>query len=71
MNRIVFQEENTMIQARRIGHAMFETPDLDRAIDYYTQVNGLALAEREPDRAFLARSVWGPPPTEEYFRNAA
>jgi len=26
-----------VIQARRIGHATFETPDLDRAIDYYTQ----------------------------------
>ena len=49
---------STMIQARRIGHATFETPDLDRAIDYYTQVNGLVLAEREPERAFLApRSV--------------
>ena len=43
-----------MIQARRIGHATFETPDLDGAIDYYTQVNGLVLAEREPGRAFLA-----------------
>ena len=41
-----------MIQARRIGHATFETPDLDGAIDYYTQMNGLVLAEREPGRAF-------------------
>jgi len=32
-----------MIQARRIGHATFETPDLDAAVDYYTQVNGLVL----------------------------
>ena len=46
-----------MIQARRIGHATFETPDLDRAIDYYTQVNGLVLAEREPGRAFLASKI--------------
>ena len=46
-----------MIQARRIGHATFETPDLDRAIDYYTQVNGLVLAEREDNRAFLASKI--------------
>ena len=46
-----------MIQARRIGHATFETPDLDAAIDYYTQINGLVLAEREPGRAFLASKI--------------
>jgi catechol 2,3-dioxygenase-like lactoylglutathione lyase family enzyme len=43
-----------MINALRIGHASFETPDLSKAIDYYTQVAGLALAAREPHRAFLA-----------------
>jgi catechol 2,3-dioxygenase-like lactoylglutathione lyase family enzyme len=46
-----------MIQARRIGHATFETADLDCAIDYYTQVCGLVLAEREPGRAFLASKI--------------
>jgi len=46
-----------MIQARRIGHATFETPDLDAAIDYYTQINGLVVAEREPGRAFLASKI--------------
>jgi catechol 2,3-dioxygenase-like lactoylglutathione lyase family enzyme len=34
-----------MIQARRIGHATFETPDLDKAIDYYTQITGLAFSD--------------------------
>ena len=42
-----------MIKARRIGHATFETPDLERMIDYYTRVIGLVLAERQKDRAFL------------------
>ena len=46
-----------MIKPRRIGHATFETPDLDRMIDYYTEVLGLVLAEREKDRAFLATQV--------------
>jgi len=43
-----------MIRPRRVGHATFETPDLDRAIDYYTGVAGLVLSAKEKDRAFLA-----------------
>jgi catechol 2,3-dioxygenase-like lactoylglutathione lyase family enzyme len=46
-----------MIKPRRIGHATFETPDLEKAIAYHTQVNGLALAAREKDRAFLATKI--------------
>jgi catechol 2,3-dioxygenase-like lactoylglutathione lyase family enzyme len=46
-----------MIKPRRIGHAVYETPDLDRMVDYYTEVVGLVLAEREKDRAFLATQV--------------
>ena len=46
-----------MIRARRIGHATFETPDLDKAIAYYEKFMGLFLAEREKDRAFLASKI--------------
>jgi catechol 2,3-dioxygenase-like lactoylglutathione lyase family enzyme len=46
-----------MIRPRRIGHATFETPDLDKAIDYYTGVLGLVLAAREKERAFLASRI--------------
>ena len=46
-----------MIKPRRVGHATFETPDVERMIDYYTEVVGLVLAEREKDRAFLATKV--------------
>ena len=46
-----------MIKPRRVGHATFETPDVERMIDYYTEVVGLVLAEREKDRAFLASKV--------------
>jgi len=46
-----------MIKVLRIGHATFETPDLAKAIDYYTQVAGLALAGREAGRAFLASKI--------------
>jgi catechol 2,3-dioxygenase-like lactoylglutathione lyase family enzyme len=46
-----------MIKPRRIGHATFETPDLERAIAYHTQVNGLKLADKDKNRAFLATKV--------------
>ena len=46
-----------MIKPRRIGHATFETPDLPRLVDYYTEVMGLVLAEQDKDRAFLATTI--------------
>src|SRR5437868_3239864 len=46
-----------MIEVKRIGHATFETPDLERQIDYFTTIAGLVLAERENGRAFLATKV--------------
>jgi catechol 2,3-dioxygenase-like lactoylglutathione lyase family enzyme len=46
-----------MIRVRRIGHATFETPDLERQIAYYTNVLGLTLVEREKDTAYLASTL--------------
>ena len=46
-----------MIKALRIGHATFETPDLAKAIEHYTQVIGLALAGRDGKRAYLATKM--------------
>jgi len=43
-----------MIQVKRLGHATFKTPDLERIIDYWTRVIGLTLVDRGKDRAFLA-----------------
>lgn len=43
-----------MIQVRRIGHATFETPDLDKAVDYYAAVNGLTVIGRGDRTAYLA-----------------
>jgi catechol-2,3-dioxygenase len=45
---------DAMIKTRRIGYATFETPDLERQIDYYTQIFGLTLTERDKRRAFLS-----------------
>ena len=41
-------------QGKPGGHATFETPDLDRAIAYYIEVNGLVLSAKDKGRAFLA-----------------
>jgi catechol 2,3-dioxygenase-like lactoylglutathione lyase family enzyme len=46
-----------MIKVLRIGHATFETPDLAKAVEHYTQVIGLSLAGREDKRAFLATKM--------------
>ena len=46
-----------MIKVRRIGHATFETPDLDKQIEHFTQVTGLVVAAREKDRALLATKL--------------
>ena len=43
-----------MIQVRRLGHASFSTPDLDRQVEYYCDVLGLQLVGSDKDRAFLA-----------------
>ncbi len=43
-----------MIQAKRLAHATFSTPDMDRQIDYWTQVMGMVLVGREHGRCFLA-----------------
>src|SRR5438552_8249578 len=52
-----YAREKAMIRPRRIGHATFETPDLDKAIAYYEKFVGLIVAEREKDRAFLATKI--------------
>src|SRR6185503_12549085 len=46
-----------MIQVKRMSHATFETPDLERQIDYFTQVVGLAVAARENGQVHLATKV--------------
>jgi len=46
-----------MINIKRLGHVTFETPDLDRQIDYFTQIAGLVLAGRDNGRAYLATKV--------------
>ena len=46
-----------MIKVKRIGHATFATPDLDKQIEYYQTVVGLTLVARDAGRACLASRV--------------
>ncbi len=46
-----------MIKARRIGHAVFETKDIDRLTDHYTEVVGLVVAAKGQDRVYLASNL--------------
>lgn len=42
-----------MIKVKRISHATFETPDLERQTDYYLGVVGLVPLEKTKDRVLL------------------
>ena len=46
-----------MIEAKRIGHATFETTDIDAQIAYYREVVGLTPVTQDGDAAYLATSV--------------
>jgi len=49
--------ETAMIKVTRIGHATFETPDVERQVDYFTDIVGLVPAEKANGRAYLATRV--------------
>jgi len=46
-----------MISVRKIAHADYEMPDLDKEIEYYTEILGLTRAAKEKDAAYLANAV--------------
>ena len=43
-----------MTPVRRMGHATFETQDIERSLAYYTEVLGLGVTARTRDAAYLA-----------------
>ena len=45
-----------MLQVKRLAHATLTTPDIEKQIDYYTDVLGLCAIERSKKRAVLANS---------------
>jgi catechol 2,3-dioxygenase-like lactoylglutathione lyase family enzyme len=43
-----------MLQVKRAGHSTITTPDIERAVDYFTGLLGLSLVAQEKNRAILA-----------------
>jgi len=46
-----------MIRVKKIAHAVYETADLDRQVEYYTDILGLTVTDREKDTAYLASTL--------------
>lgn len=46
-----------MIGVKKISHAVYESPDLEHQLEYYTDVLGLTLIAREKDAAYLANTI--------------
>jgi catechol 2,3-dioxygenase-like lactoylglutathione lyase family enzyme len=46
--------EEDMVRIRRIAHSTFETTDLDRQVEYYTNILGLTLTDKTAEGAHLA-----------------
>jgi catechol 2,3-dioxygenase-like lactoylglutathione lyase family enzyme len=46
-----------MIQVKRLGHATFTTPDLERQVDYWSRVIGLQVVDRGKDHCVLATKL--------------
>ena len=46
-----------MIRVRKIAHASYEMPDIEKQLEYYTEILGLSLVERDKNAAYLASTV--------------
>lgn len=46
-----------MRKVARLAYVEFETPDIDRQVEYYTRIMGLRLVERTPDIAYLSATI--------------
>ncbi len=46
-----------MTAIQKISHAAYETPDIPKQVEYYTDVIGLTLVDQDKDAAYLASTV--------------
>ena len=46
-----------MIRVKKIAHAVYEMPDVDKQTEYYTEVLGLTLTDKDKEAAYLASTV--------------
>ncbi len=46
-----------MIRVKKIAHAAYEMPDVDKQIEYYTDVIGLTVTDKSKDAVYLASTI--------------
>ena len=46
-----------MIRVKKISHATYEVPDLDKQVEYYTDILGLTQTEKTKDAVYLASTI--------------
>ena len=46
-----------MIEVKKIAHATYEMPDVDKQTEYYTEIMGLTVTGKEKDAVYLASTV--------------
>jgi catechol-2,3-dioxygenase len=46
-----------MIRVKKIAHASYEMPDVDKQVEYYTDIVGLTVTDRGKDAVYLASTI--------------
>jgi len=46
-----------MIRVRKIAHASYEVPDVEQQVEYYTDIVGLSVVDRNKEAAYLASTL--------------
>src|SRR5436853_235739 len=49
--------EDHMSRVKKIAHAVYEMPDVDKQSEYYTEVIGLAPTDKSKDAVYLASTI--------------
>jgi catechol 2,3-dioxygenase-like lactoylglutathione lyase family enzyme len=49
--------EVRMIGVKKIAHATYEVPDVDKQVEYYTEILGLTVTGKDKDAVYLASTV--------------
>lgn len=46
-----------MIRVKKIAHATYEVPDVEKQVEYYTDILGLTVTGKDKDAVYLASTV--------------
>jgi catechol 2,3-dioxygenase-like lactoylglutathione lyase family enzyme len=56
-DNLIARDTRQMIRVKKVAHATYETPDLDKQAEYYTDILGLNLVAKEKDAVYLASTL--------------